>query len=126
MPSTPRFPRPGCIAGLAAGARRFKAPYVVRQRSLSPHQLQRPAGIVDDRLDLPAVADDPGVAEQALDIALVETGDPLEVEAGEGVRKAGRLRRIVSQERPAWKPSKLSFSNSRTSSATGKPHSGSW
>src|SRR3970040_1968902 len=33
---------------------------------------------------------------------------------------------MVSQERPAWKPSRLSFSNMRWSLVTGKPHSLSW
>src|SRR5262249_34160643 len=41
-------------------------------------------------------------------------------------RNASRLRRMVSHERPDWKPSRLSFSNRRTSSATGNPHSRSW
>src|SRR4029450_11240899 len=41
-------------------------------------------------------------------------------------RKRSRLRRIVSQLSPAWNPSRESFSNSRRSSATGRPHSVSW
>ena len=41
-------------------------------------------------------------------------------------RKFSRLRRIVSQLSPAWNPSSDSFSNSRRSSATGRPHSVSW
>jgi hypothetical protein len=41
-------------------------------------------------------------------------------------RNASRLRRMVSQESPAWKPSRQSFSNRRTSSWTGRPHSSSW
>jgi hypothetical protein len=32
------------------------------------------------------------------------------------------LRRIVSHDSPAWNPSSASFSNSRTSSVTGRPH----
>ena len=39
---------------------------------------------------------------------------------------ASRFRRIVSHERPDWKPSSVSFSKSRRSSSTGKPHSASW
>lgn len=41
-------------------------------------------------------------------------------------RKFSRLRRIVSHERPDWNPSRHSFSNSRRSSPTGRPHSSSW
>jgi hypothetical protein len=42
------------------------------------------------------------------------------------VRKAARLRRIVDQDRPAWNDSRLSRSNSSTSSIVGRPHSSSW
>ena len=38
-------------------------------------------------------------------------------------RKAGRLRRIVAQDRPDWKASSESRSNSPRSSRTGMPHS---
>ena len=41
-------------------------------------------------------------------------------------RKCSRLRRMVIQLSPAWKPSRLIFSNRRTSSVTGRPHSRSW
>ena len=41
-------------------------------------------------------------------------------------RKFSRLRRMVSHERPDWKPSRHSFSNSRASDVTPKPHSSSW
>src|SRR5438105_9496695 len=46
--------------------------------------------------------------------------------ARNAVRKFSRLRRMVSQLRPDMKPSRISFSNSRRSSATGRPHSRSW
>ena len=42
-------------------------------------------GVGDRRLDLGPVADDPGVGEQALDVALAEPGDALDVEAVERV-----------------------------------------
>jgi hypothetical protein len=42
------------------------------------------------------------------------------------LRNAGRLRRIVSQDSPDWNASRHSFSNSRTSSCCGTPHSSSW
>jgi hypothetical protein len=38
-------------------------------------------------------------------------------------RNAGRLRRIVSQDRPDWKPSSASRSNSPSSVRIGWPHS---
>src|SRR5207237_9807763 len=41
-------------------------------------------------------------------------------------RKLSRLRRIVSHERPDWKPSRQSRSSSPRSSSTGRPHSSSW
>jgi len=41
-------------------------------------------------------------------------------------RKASRLRRMVSQDRPDWNPSRQSFSKRRRSSWTGRPHSVSW
>src|SRR5262245_20513965 len=41
-------------------------------------------------------------------------------------RKFSRLRRIVSQLRPLWKPSRQIFSKSARSSCTGLPHSASW
>jgi len=41
-------------------------------------------GIVDGGVDLPAVADDAGVAEQAVDVGRPEPGDDPGVEVGEG------------------------------------------
>jgi hypothetical protein len=38
-------------------------------------------------------------------------------------RKASRLRRIVIHERPAWNPSRISFSKSARPSNSGTPHS---
>jgi hypothetical protein len=40
-------------------------------------------------------------------------------------RNVGRLRRIVIHDRPAWNPSRLSFSNSGRSPCSGVPHSSS-
>jgi GMP synthase (glutamine-hydrolysing) A subunit len=42
------------------------------------------------------------------------------------LRKASRLRRIVSHERPDWNPSRLTRSYRPRSSSTGRPHSSSW
>jgi hypothetical protein len=46
--------------------------------------------------------------------------------SAKAARNAGRLTRMVRQDRPDWKPSRQSFSNRRRSSTTGKPHSVSW
>ncbi|CKT25517.1 Uncharacterised protein [Mycobacterium tuberculosis] len=42
------------------------------------------------------------------------------------LRNASRLRRMVSHDRPAWKPSSMSFSHSARLSCSGTPHSASW
>src|SRR5262249_12388312 len=47
-------------------------------------QRERRPGVGDGGLDLAAVADDPGIAEQSLDVALVEASDALGIEAGKG------------------------------------------
>jgi hypothetical protein len=60
--------------------------------------------ILDRRLDLAAMADEPGVAQEPLDVAVAETGDCIRLEAANALRKFSRLRRIVSQESPDWKP----------------------
>jgi hypothetical protein len=41
-------------------------------------------------------------------------------------RKFSRLRRIVSQDSPDWKPSRHSRSKIAVSPRTGRPHSSSW
>jgi hypothetical protein len=41
-------------------------------------------------------------------------------------RKFSRLRRIVSQDSPDWKPSRQSRSKITVSPRTGRPHSWSW
>src|SRR3954451_12810004 len=66
---------------------------LVRLRPIRPDQLmQRRSGLAqrehaarvrDRRLDLAAVADDAGIRQQALDVALAEAGDGVGVEAGE-------------------------------------------
>ena len=42
------------------------------------------------------------------------------------LRNASRFFRIVSQDKPAWKPSRVSISKSLRSSCSGRPHSLSW
>ena len=53
----------------------------------SSTSLARALGVVDGRDDLAAMADDAGIAEQALDILVGEGGDLVEIEAGEGLAK---------------------------------------
>src|SRR6185436_19758174 len=44
--------------------------------------------IPDRRFDLAAMADDPGIAEEPIDVALVEVGDALDREPGERLPEA--------------------------------------
>ena len=83
----------GVVARQLAAARRA-APgggeerTTTRTRDSPSGQLERRDRVPDRRLDLAAMADDPGVAEQPLDVALVEVGDPLDRESGERLPKA--------------------------------------
>src|SRR5580704_1291447 len=76
--------REACAIELSSPWTRLEAPDVARERALLFDELERTLRVVDDRLDLAAVAHDPRVREQALDVALAEAGDAPEVEAGEG------------------------------------------
>jgi hypothetical protein len=58
-------------------------------------QRARGGGVRDGCLDLAPVSDDPGVGEQALDVALAVLGDPRHVPVGEGAAKA----RALAQDR---------------------------
>src|SRR6476620_6150731 len=65
----------------------------VRPVAVLPHELvercprlaqrERRSGVGDRRFDLAAMANDPRVPEQPLDVALAEARDPLGIEAGE-------------------------------------------
>jgi hypothetical protein len=66
---------------------------VVPQREGGP-------GVGDRRGDLRAVADDPGVSHEALDVAVVERGDGLRVEAGERLAEG----RSLAQDRRPGQP----------------------
>src|SRR5206468_12080279 len=61
----------------------FEAPRIGRERTELGAQLAQAARVVDRRFDLAAMADDPRVAEQPLDVAGAEAGDSRGVEAGE-------------------------------------------
>ena len=66
---------------------------------------------------LPPVPDDAGVAEQAVDVVARRSRRRwADRSRRTRARKFSRLRRIVSHDRPDWKPSRHSFSNSRRSS----------
>ena len=107
--------------------RRLEAPDVGGEAAELLLDLERPLGIVDRRVDLAAMADDAGVLQQPLDIGSPSSSTP---STGSKFlncfRNCGRFLRMVSQLSPDWKPSRQSFSNSRLSSVTGRPHSSSW
>src|SRR5712671_979935 len=63
---------------------RFVTPDEGRQRSFPLDELPGLPRIIDDRLDLAAVTDDPFVLEQTRDVALGEARDPVEIEIMEG------------------------------------------
>jgi hypothetical protein len=66
------------------------------------------------------MANDPRVAEKALDLIFAVGCNLLDVPLVEGAAEASRLRRMVSQERPDWNDSKTSISNSSPSSCIGR------
>src|SRR5690606_4132572 len=59
----------------------LEAPEIGGERPGFGDKLDCPAGIVDGRDDLAAVADDAGIGEQALDVLFPELRDPIEIEA---------------------------------------------
>ncbi len=83
-------------SGVVGGSSpRPDGPHRAAGRSERPDELRQPLGqlerrdrVPDRRLDLAAMADDPGVAEQPLDVPLVEVGDPLDRESRERLSKA--------------------------------------
>jgi len=65
---------------------RVRPEELVQRRGLA--QDHRRPGVRDRRLDLAAVADDRGVGQETLDVALAESGDPVGLEALEGGAEA--------------------------------------
>ena len=78
-----------CQAPRAGGGLGSEAREVRGQRAELALQLDRPRRVVDGRFDLAPVPDDPGVLEQAIDVAGTEPGHGVEVEAAK--RAAERL-----------------------------------
>ena len=70
------------FAGLAARVR-LERPEVSSKRAVLACQVRRTTGIVDGGFDLPAVPDDPSIAEQTLDVAGRESRNPGKREVGE-------------------------------------------
>jgi hypothetical protein len=68
--------------------RRRVPPEQLLQRLATVTQGGRRARVRDRRLDLPAVADDPRVREQPLDVGLAERGDTVEAEKATGKPRA--------------------------------------
>ena len=81
-------------------------------------QFGRGPGVGDGRLDLGAVAQIP--RRPSAGPCRRREGE-LDLEPGEGVRKYSRLRRIVSQDSPHWKASRVSRSNSEPGIAAADP-----
>lgn len=79
----------GCQIGYVI-ASWFERPDIGRKRSLLTDQFPCAAGIIDDRLDLAAVADDARVLQQPLNIRRREFRHPLEIEITE--RRRGNCR----------------------------------
>ena len=93
----------------AGGAGRVRPEQLVQRRRVA--QRDGRARVRDRRLDLAAVPHDARVGQQALDVALRRSArDRSGSKPANAARKASRLRRIVSHERPDWKPSRQSRS----------------
>src|SRR5258708_22232328 len=52
--------------------------------AMRPTQIDEPAGIGDRGIDLEAIADDRGIAEEARDVVRAKAGDTIDVPAGKG------------------------------------------
>ena len=94
--------------------------------TLGLDQRHRTLCVVDRRPDLPLVAHDAGVIEKTGDIVVVVVRHDTEVEAVEGGPKVLSLAQDRDPGEAGLEPSRQSFSKSRTSSTTGRPHSWSW
>lgn len=79
---------------------RFVAPDESRQRAVPVNELLRPPRIVDNGLDLAAMADDAHVLEQTIEVALGEACYPVEVETVECCAEVLGLARMVRQLSP--------------------------
>src|SRR5437870_342854 len=79
---------------------RLEAPHVIGQGALLLHKGDCLASVVHHRFDLAAVTDDRSIRQQPLDVALIETGDPLKAKPRE--RSTERL--ALAQDREPGQP----------------------
>src|SRR5262245_44905095 len=82
----------------------FEVPEPGGQRAGLVGKFARTPGIIDGRDDLATVTDNAGVAQQALDMLLVEGGNPIEVEVGEGLAKVFTLAQDGQPGKTGLKP----------------------
>ena len=75
------------------------------ERAVRTSQLLDATCIADDRFDLEPVADDAGILQQAVDIGLPKTRDPVDLELGEG----GAEGRTLLQHRKPGQPGLVDF-----------------
>ena len=78
-----------------------------------PHEIHEPAllaqgkgraGVGDGGTDLQPVSHNAGILEQPFDVASVNAATVSGWKLAKAARNAGRLRRMVAQDSPAWKP----------------------
>ena len=105
-------PRPGC-----------EAPEQFVDRQV---EVESGPGVLDRRLDLAAVSNDALVAEEACDVVIGHDGDTFRVESMEDLSEGRTAPEDRDPQRPAWNPSRQTFSKRRTGSCWGVPHSSSW
>src|SRR5262245_34103161 len=98
-----RFRRGRC-ALWRAGPLRLVAPDERRQRAVTADELASALCVVDDRLDLAAVADDARVREQAGHVASSEASDAFDVEASKRGAEALALGQDGAPAEPGLKP----------------------
>lgn len=88
-------------AGPLLGRARVVCRKPAGERAMRMAQFLDAAGVGNDRLDLLAVADDAGIAQQARDIAVAERATRSTSNPANAARKAGRFRETVSQDSSA-------------------------
>jgi hypothetical protein len=90
--------RGNATVAVASGFDDRPAPDPVDERALGLDQFDGAPGVVDRRLDLAAVTNDPRVAKESLDVALAETSHLFDVEPGE---RGTEVRALAQDREPA-------------------------